>query len=108
MYIYAYPTGQLVGSEEELDLELCHDLEFVEQRDCDEDFIGSHRLVDGLIQPTNPGHITLRSVRYPSVGEQLGQLWHDIDQGLFGELAKTGSFYQSILQVKQEIPKTDK
>ena len=48
----------------------------------------------------------LRHYSYAQVGEQLDMLWHDIDQGLFGQEARTGLFYQTIQNIKQQIPKT--
>jgi hypothetical protein len=43
---------------------------------------------------------------YPSLGEQLDLLWHDIDNGLFGDSVKTNStFYSKIKEVKDEHPK---
>lgn len=47
-----------------------------------------------------------RYLEYPQIREQLGWLWHDIDQGLFGTEAKQGQFYQAIQAVKLQIPKT--
>jgi hypothetical protein len=46
-----------------------------------------------------------RYLEYPILREQLGMLWHDIDQGLFGETAKQGSFYTTILNIKTKLPK---
>ena len=43
---------------------------------------------------------------YPSIDLQLDMLWHDIDNGLFGDQAKTGTFYTTIQNVKQHNPKT--
>ena len=43
---------------------------------------------------------------YPGIDLQLDMLWHDIDNGLFGDQAKTGTFYNAILNVKQQNPKT--
>jgi hypothetical protein len=43
--------------------------------------------------------------RYPDLAIQLDKLWHDIDSGLFGEQAKTGSFYAAIKSVKDANPK---
>lgn len=43
---------------------------------------------------------------YPSISEQLDSLWHDIDSGLFGEVAKSGNFYLSVKDVKDRIPKS--
>lgn len=37
--------------------------------------------------------------------DQLDRLWHDIDDGLFGEPAKTGLFYQLIKSIKDAKPK---
>lgn len=42
---------------------------------------------------------------YPSIGNQLDNLWHDIDRGLLGEQAKTGNFYILIKSVKDSNPK---
>ena len=39
------------------------------------------------------------------IGQQLDCLWHDIDNGLFGETAKTGEFYQYVASIKTAIPK---
>lgn len=50
-------------------------------------------------------HIPLRGALYPHVREQLDMLWKDIDAGLFGETAKTGSFYTSIKAIKDAHPK---
>jgi hypothetical protein len=47
----------------------------------------------------------IRSVTYPKITNQLDLLWHDIDQGLLGEAAKTGAWYQSVNAVKQQYPK---
>ena len=50
-------------------------------------------------------HKHLRQIEFPSLADQLDKLWHDIDSGLFGELAKTGSFYVDIKAVKDANPK---
>lgn len=43
---------------------------------------------------------------YPSLGEQLDLLWHDIHTGVFGDSVKTNStFYAKIKEVKDEHPK---
>lgn len=42
---------------------------------------------------------------YPSIANQLDNLWHDIDNGLLGEQAKTGEFYIAIKSVKDANPK---
>lgn len=38
--------------------------------------------------------------------KQLDKLYHDIDAGLFGESAKTGSFYLGRKAVKDKYPKS--
>ena len=42
---------------------------------------------------------------YPLLSVQLDQLWHDIDDGKFGDTAKTGSWYVGISSVKTLFPK---
>ena len=42
---------------------------------------------------------------YPSLAEQLDQLYHDIDAGKFGADAKTGSWFVGISSVKAAHPK---
>ena len=42
---------------------------------------------------------------YPSVADQLDQLYHDIDAGKFGADAKTGSWFVGISSVKNAYPK---
>tara|TARA_Y100001980_G_C14537952_1_gene315017 strand:+ start:1674 stop:1958 length:285 start_codon:yes stop_codon:yes gene_type:complete len=43
---------------------------------------------------------------YPDIKEQLDLLWHDIDDGKLGDIAKTSSFYTTIKNVKDSSPKT--
>ena len=43
---------------------------------------------------------------YGSIGEQLDQLWHDIDSGKFGADAKTGVWFVGITSVKTAIANT--
>lgn len=62
--------------------------------------------MENCISEYNGQHIPERVSCYPQIAEQLDKLWHDIDSGLFGESAKTGSFYTSILSVKTEYPKS--
>lgn len=69
---------------------------------------GFYELVDGNWVKPSYGYDALRSARYPKLAQQLDLLWHDIDNGLLGEQAKTGGFYQSIQAIKHEFPKTDK
>lgn len=47
-----------------------------------------------------------RYLEYPILREQLGMLWHDIDQGLFGDTAKNSNFYKSIQSIKNQFPKS--
>ena len=42
---------------------------------------------------------------YPNYAYQLDLLWHDIDEGKFGDTAKTSSFYTVIKNVKDSSPK---
>ena len=42
---------------------------------------------------------------YPGITEQLDLLWHDIDDGKFGDTAKTSSFYTTIKNIKDSSPK---
>ena len=46
-----------------------------------------------------------RKAEYPSLEEQLDKLFHDIDGGLLGEDAKTGSLYLALKEVKDDNPK---
>ena len=45
------------------------------------------------------------SVTYPNFGEQLDQLFHDVDAGKFGADAKTGEWFNKIKAVKESNPK---
>ena len=47
-----------------------------------------------------------RKIAYPAIGEQLDKLFHDIDGGLLGEDAKTGSLYLALKEVKDDNPKS--
>lgn len=51
------------------------------------------------------GYKVSRSVQYPSLKDQLENLWDDIEAGVFGEEAKNGKFFQSIEKIKKENPK---
>lgn len=46
-----------------------------------------------------------RAREYPPDVDQLDMLWHDIDDGLLGETAKTSSFYKARKAVKDKYPK---
>tara|TARA_R100000388_G_scaffold57861_1_gene42723 strand:+ start:621 stop:899 length:279 start_codon:yes stop_codon:yes gene_type:complete len=45
------------------------------------------------------------SVTYPNFGEQLDQLFRDVDSGKFGADAKTGEWYIAVKAVKDANPK---
>jgi len=51
------------------------------------------------------GYISARQEAYKSVGDQLDQLWHAVDTGLFGDDAKTSDWYSDINTVKTDNPK---
>ena len=48
-----------------------------------------------------------RRQAYPDVTEQLDKLYHDINAGLFGEEAKTSTFFLAIKKVKDDYPKPE-
>ena len=41
------------------------------------------------------------------ITDQLDLLWHDIDNGLFGEDIKSGDFYMGIKSIKDKCPKPE-
>ncbi len=47
-----------------------------------------------------------KTYRPTGYGPQLDMLWHDIDDGKFGDDAKTGSFYTFIKDIKDANPKS--
>lgn len=51
------------------------------------------------------GYKSKRAAEYPQIAEQLDKLFHDIDDGLLGEDAKTGSLYLALKEVKDDNPK---
>ena len=51
------------------------------------------------------GYKYAREIAYPELKEQLDKLFHDIDAGLLGEDAKTGSLYLALKEVKDDNPK---
>ena len=57
-----------------------------------------------LDEETN-GYKYDRENAYPEIKEQLDKLYHDIDGGLLGEDAKTGSLYLALKEVKDDNPK---
>jgi hypothetical protein len=48
-----------------------------------------------------------RSSNFPSIETQLDILYHDIEEGKFGELAKTGKWFATIKSVKESNPKPE-
>jgi hypothetical protein len=48
-----------------------------------------------------------RKIKYPEIEDQLDTLWHDINNGIFGETAKTSAWFSSIREVKDQIPKSN-
>jgi len=57
------------------------------------------------LRPSTVDHEFARMGAYPEIAEQLGMLYKDIEAGLFGESAKTGSFYQVIKKTKDALAK---
>ena len=49
-------------------------------------------------------HELAREKLYADIKEQLGMLYKDVEAGLFGETAKTGSWFQHIKEVKETHP----
>lgn len=47
---------------------------------------------------------TKREAYYEMLAEQLDKLYHDIDDGKFGDNAKTGQFYLARKAVKDKYP----
>jgi len=50
-------------------------------------------------------HQHQRQIRYGRIEDELDMLYKDIDVGLFGDAAKTGSFYLHIKSIKEGVPK---
>ena len=46
-----------------------------------------------------------RESQYDALINQLDQLYHDIDKGLFGDKAKQSGFFAHRKKVKEEAPK---
>ena len=46
-----------------------------------------------------------RRLGYGDISVQLDKLWHDIEDGKFGEDAKTGTWFLAIKEVKEDNPK---
>lgn len=71
--------------------------------------IALKKVVNGQIVDSSPEPLSYdfnRYLDYPIIREQLGMLWHDIDQGFFGDNAKNSKFYKAILDIKTKYPKT--
>jgi len=47
-----------------------------------------------------------RKKEYLSYNEQLDKLWHDINNGKFGDTAKTGTWYTHVKSVKDSNSKS--
>lgn len=47
----------------------------------------------------------LRKPEYGEINYQLDKLYHDINNGLFGENAKTGTWFNHVKNVKEKYPK---
>ena len=47
-----------------------------------------------------------RKDSFPSIESQLDTLYHDIENGKFGEDAKTGAWYVGISSIKTSYPKS--
>lgn len=62
-------------------------------------------MVDNVTVSYTGGHIAPRRNKYPSIAEQIDKLYHDIDDGKFGDDAKTGEFYLAIKAIKDAHPK---
>lgn len=46
-----------------------------------------------------------KAKEYLKIGEQLDLLWHDINNGVFGDTAKTSNWFNSIKEIKNNNPK---
>jgi len=54
-----------------------------------------------VVQRHNYKHVR----RYSQHHQQLDMLWHDINDGFFGENAKNGQWYKAIKEIKDQHPK---
>lgn len=66
-------------------------------------------ITDGDITTAEPieRYSYLRKPEYGELNAQLDMLFHDIDNGLFGDNAKTGTWYNHIKTIKTKYPKTN-
>lgn len=58
--------------------------------------------VVGIVIPRK-NYVAVRE--YPSMGQQLDTLWHDINNGVLGESAKDSEWYLAIKEIKDNHPK---
>ena len=58
-----------------------------------------------ILDNYNNGYKRARVEAYKAIGDQLDQLWHAVDGGLFGDDAKTAEWYTDIQTVKTDNPK---
>lgn len=52
-----------------------------------------------------PSYDVQRQVAYDAIELQLDALWHDVDDGKFGDDAKTGKWYNALRSTKNAYPK---
>ena len=78
--------------------------------DVDNDVEVGWALADGTFSA--PATVALsydeaRRRAYPFIEEQLDLLWHAIDDGQFGDSAKSSTFYTTLQTVKNNNPKPE-
>ena len=61
--------------------------------------------IDGNADEDARKIIVKRRLSYKDWREQFDELWHDIDDGKFGEDAKTGEWFKAVKKVKTDNPK---
>ncbi len=52
-----------------------------------------------------PSYDVQRQMAYDAIEVQLDALWHDVDDGKFGDDAKTGKWYNALRSTKNSYPK---
>ena len=64
-------------------------------------------LMAKISDPSSPyyNYEKAREARYDAIIEQLDQIYHDIDNNLFGEKAKESKFFNHRKKVKEKAPK---
>lgn len=60
---------------------------------------------DELFVILNNTNKIVREKDYPKIVDQLDLLWHDINDGLLGESAKQGNWFNNVKEVKEKYPK---